>query len=367
MFIHVSPTLSPITALKALLGNSLQPPKGIRYFSCARGALITAIESLKQHHNLSGVVTVWLPAFICDMVVILLKNYSINYKYYHVTNNLEPDFNALEKQRFNKNDFFLLVHYFGFPMEQDKTADFCGRKGLILIEDCAHSIVKEISKSKIGTRGEAGIFGLRKILPLPNGGILYLKDAPFCSPRVLYTTQPIYRQITKMIAQWFFQKIIGHSWKLKHEIINKDIYSAFPDNYYNFDYSEPIDKWAEKIIAVTNISKVIDLRRRNFQILMETLSSLPSITIPETLNLNEREAVPWIFFFYHNDAERLINFLIKNGVSAAFFPTLPADVRDHSDWKAENLMYKKSVSLPIHQDVNQKQLKRIASLIKIHG
>lgn len=366
MFVHVSPTLNPITALKALFSSRLEQEQGLKYFSYARGALITAIESLRQHHNISGASTIWLPAYICDTVVILLRDYSINCKYYHVTSDLEPDFCALEKEAVRKGDFFLLVHYFGFPIAQSKTVDFCNKNGLILIEDCAHSIVKKVGQSKIGTRGEAGIFGLRKVLPIPNGGVLYLKNARISLPRRLYTAQSEYRKVTKMIVQWVFQ-IAGRSWRLRDGIISKDNFLSLPGNHYYFDYSEGISKWSEKIISATKINKVMNSRRRNFQVLMEAVANIPAITIPVTLNLEDSETVPWIFFFYHEESERLINILIKNGISACFFPTLPIDIYDNNDWEVENVMYRRSVALPIHQDMTQRQLKALVSLIKTHA
>ena len=365
MFVHVSPTLNPITALKALFSSRLEEEQRLRYFSFARGALITAIESLRQHNKISETSRIWLPAFICDTVVILLREYSIECKYYHLTIDLEPDFSVLENEDVTKNDFFLLVHYFGFPIAQDRAVDFCNRKGLLLIEDCAHSIANNVGKGKIGTRGEAGVFGLRKVLPIPNGGILYLKNARFCSPATLYTTPSVYRRVTKMMAQWFFQ-IAGRSWALKQQLINKDDYPTLPDNYYHFDYNEAIGKWSEKIISATNINKVMHSRRQNFQILLEELMHIPSITIPATLKLDDPETVPWIFYFYHDESERVINTLIKNGISAAFFPTLPADIFNNKDWEAENDMYRRSVTLPIHQDMAHRQIRAVANLIKAH-
>lgn len=161
MFVHVSATLSPKTALKALFSGRLQQEEHLKYYSFARGALITAIDC----------------------------------KYYHLTKDLEPDFSALE-------------------------VDFCSRKGLLLIEDCTHSIVKNVGKSKVGTRGEAGVFiRLRKVLPIPNGGILYLKNARFCLPPTLHTTQSVYRRVTKMMVQWLFQTA-GRSWYLRQDALH---------------------------------------------------------------------------------------------------------------------------------------------------
>ena len=163
MFIPTSPTLNPLLALKALFSGKLEPKNRLMYFSFARAGLITAIESIRFNNRIIGKSSIWLPAYICDTVVIILREYSVNCKYYKVTADLKPDFDALEKENICQEDFFLLVHYFGFSISQKETIDFCKRKKLYLIEDCAHSIVKDIGKSKIGTQGDAGIFGLRKV------------------------------------------------------------------------------------------------------------------------------------------------------------------------------------------------------------
>ena len=198
MFIHTSSTLNPIVTFNAIFSKKIKQEERLRYFSFARGALITAVESIRQNNSIIEPSTIWLPAFICDTVVIILKEYSVNCKYYKVTEDLEPDFYELEKENIKPKDFFLLVHYFGFSISQQETLDFCQRKNLFLIEDCAHSIVKNIGTSKIGTQGDAGLFGLRKALPIPNGGVLFLKQGPFVLPKTLHSYPSEYRGVLKM-------------------------------------------------------------------------------------------------------------------------------------------------------------------------
>lgn len=366
MFIPSSATLSPIVALKSLFSKKLEPKDRLMYFSFARAGLITAIESIRCKNEISGKSNIWLPAYICDTVVIILREYSVNCKYYKVTEDLKPDFEALEKEDIRPNDFFLLVHYFGFSISQKEALDFCKRKKLFLIEDCAHSIVRNIGKSIIGTQGDAGIFGLRKALPIPNGGILYLKEGGFVLPKTLFTYPSEYRGMLKMILQWFFQKI-GISWNAKHNFVNKSNYPTMPKNYYFINCRESIGKWSEKIINATNLTEVANSRRENFQFLFDNLSAVESIKIPTSLNLDDQEIVPWIFFFYHNESERIINMLIKNGVTASTFPTLPLDVFNNPDWSTENTMYRKGITLPIHQDVTKIKMQKMVNLIKMHA
>ena len=366
MFIHTSSTLNPIVTFKAIFAKKMKQEERLRYFSFARGALITAIESIRQNNSISEVSTIWLPAFVCDTVVIILKEYSVNCKYYKVTEDLEPDFNELDKENIKRQDFFLLVHYFGFSISQQETLIFCRSKNLFLIEDCAHSIVKDIGTSKIGTQGDAGLFGLRKALPIPNGGVLFLKKGPMVLPKTLHSYPSEYRGVLKMTVQWFFQKI-GMSRRVRAKHVNKDVYPVMANNYYFFDCRERIGEWSEKIINTIDVNKVVMRRRENYQTLLSALSSVESIRIPKPLNLENEEVAPWIFFFYHNESERIINMLIDNGVSASTFPTLPDDVFDSSDWKTENKMYRNSVTLPVHQDVTKAKINNIIKLVLDHA
>ncbi|WP_443640349.1 DegT/DnrJ/EryC1/StrS family aminotransferase [Candidatus Njordibacter sp. Uisw_039] len=366
MFIHTSATLNPIVAFKAIFSNKNKKEEKLKYFSFARGALITAIESIRINNNISDPSSIWLPAFICDTVVIILKEYSVNCKYYKVTDNLEPDFTLLEAENIKPNDFLLLVHYFGFSISQEETVRFCHNKNIFLIEDCAHSIVKNIGKSKIGTQGDAGIFGLRKALPIPNGGVLFLKKGQFFLPKTLYSYPSEYRGVLKMVVQWFFQKM-GRSWKIKSKHVNKDDYPVMPKNYYYFDCQETIGKWSEKIINTVELNNVVAQRRENYQMLFKELSSVKSIKIPKPLNLENEEIAPWIFFFYHKESERIINMLRDNGISASTFPTLPEDVFDNPVWRTENKMYRESVTLPVHQDVTKDEIKKIIKLVLAHA
>ena len=71
-----------------------------------------------------------------------------------------------------------------------------------------------------------------------------------------------------------------------------------------------------------------------------------------------------MFFFLYEQAEDLINFLRKNGIPAADWPTLHPSILGNPDYDFENYLYKRSVALPVHQDLNQKDLDFIINKIK---
>jgi len=363
MFIPVSPTLNPFIALKALfLSPNRDENANIQYFSHARGGLIKAIKIIAQSRSLGAKMKIWLPAYICDTVPIALIERSIEVAYYPVSETLEPNYLQMSGLKFSTNDFFLLVHYFGFLISPDKALDFCNSKQLIMIEDCAHSITKNINGGVIGSTGVAAIFGMRKVLPVPNGGVLRIdKDKTHdekCAGIIKVAS--IYRKPIKMIGQWIL-KCLGISWA---SALDKNVYPVMQENYYYFNYFEPISNTSLKILKALDLAKIIEARRANFSILLKEFSEIDSIYVPKSLQLVNEEIVPWIFFFYHEKSNYLINKLIANGIAASSFPTLPLDIYKNPEWSGENLMFEKSISLPIHQDISRKELMRMIDLVK---
>lgn len=363
--IHVSPTLSPITYLKALFSSEKNYLNNIQQFSYVRGALICAIISIIKEKNLKETPTVWAPSFVCDTVFFLLEAYDIPYKFYPVTEDLLPDWSTLESMDTSENDIFMLVYFFGFPMGIEESKEFCKKRKLFLIEDCAHSIVDKIKENGIGTHGDAAIFGLRKALPLPHGGFLYMKDLPFHAPKKQSDLPGIYRSPLKMMIQWVFHKL-KVPWDRGNQPIKKNFVHTFPENYGNFNFLEEMAPIAKKLTNAENIGSIVTKRQSNYQTYYDALANHPEVTVPNSLKIHDDQTTPWIFFFFHKNAEGLINALRADKIPASDFPTLHHKVFNNKDYDIDNQMYYQSVSLPVHQDISKTDLNRIISRVKYH-
>ena len=361
--IHISPTLSPFTLIKSFFSSSENFIPNIIQFSYARGALIGAIKSIVVHFNINKEITVWTPSFISDTIIYLLEAYNIKVSHYPITNSLEPDWDKLSFIRFTEGDIFLLVHYFGFEMATQETIEFCKTKKLHMIEDCAHSIVPKIGNSGIGTNGDAAIFGLRKVLPVPHGGFLFMRNIKFSAPNNVSMVSGIYRSPLKMIFQWLLCKL-----KVKYVLnlkpIKKFIMTEFPENYSLFNFQENMDSISRKITNTVNINEIAEKRISNYLYYKNNLSIISKIFIPISFKTKNKQTSPWMFFFFYEQAEELINFLRKNRIPAADWPTLHPSILGNPDYDFENYLYKRSVALPVHQDMYQKNLDFIINKIK---
>jgi hypothetical protein len=71
-----------------------------------------------------------------------------------------------------------MVNYFGFPQDPEPFRAWCRQTGATLIEDNAHGLFSRDQQGRLlGTRGDFGLFSLRKTLPLPNGAALVVNRA----------------------------------------------------------------------------------------------------------------------------------------------------------------------------------------------
>src|SRR6185369_7599174 len=68
-------------------------------------------------------------------------------------------------------------HYAGFSGPTDAFRRLADVHGLLLIEDCALSLLSAQGQRPLGSTGDVGIFCLYKCLPVPNGGALVVNGA----------------------------------------------------------------------------------------------------------------------------------------------------------------------------------------------
>jgi dTDP-4-amino-4,6-dideoxygalactose transaminase len=155
------------------LGNILRVPKANAFPEVigtfmGRDALSLAISCL----DLGADDTVLLPAYLCREV---LKPFlgKTRVEFYEVRSDLTIDPDEIKKRlERGKVKMMMIINYFGFLQPYRKEIRrICEDRSIILMEDCAHSLLTEGS----GEIGDLSIYSFAKILPLPDGGGLKVK------------------------------------------------------------------------------------------------------------------------------------------------------------------------------------------------
>jgi dTDP-4-amino-4,6-dideoxygalactose transaminase len=134
-----------------------------------------AIALAVRHFSLEERSTILLPGYLCPIIVRPFAD-RFNFEYYDTGRDFSIDAEVIESLLRTQNVKVLyLIHYFGFLHRNlDQLSGLCKEHGVLLWEDHAHSGLSRISYDC----ADAMIFSFRKILPVPDGGGLWLRNTP---------------------------------------------------------------------------------------------------------------------------------------------------------------------------------------------
>lgn len=131
--------------------------------------------------GLAGLVdpgeNVLLPAYLPDAVVEPFHELGLEPRYYRVEPSFAPDIADVERRIDADTAAVLSVNYFGFPQPglEELTA-LIDEYDCYHVDDNAHAPLSVHDGALLGTNGDIGITSLWKLLPIPNGGVLYLNS-----------------------------------------------------------------------------------------------------------------------------------------------------------------------------------------------
>ena len=144
----------------------------VHYFHTARNAIFQAFSLL----GLQPGDEVLAPAYNCGSELDALLKAGARIRFFQVSRAMEIDEADLLSRISPATRAIYVIHYFGFPQPIAALANFCQRKGLFLVEDCALSSFTEVDGSRIGLAGDIAIYNFPKCLPVPDGGALVLNN-----------------------------------------------------------------------------------------------------------------------------------------------------------------------------------------------
>jgi dTDP-4-amino-4,6-dideoxygalactose transaminase len=93
------------------------------------------------------------------------------------TINLDP--NKVVRHLNPRTRAIVVVHFAGHPADLDQFSELCDRRGLVMIEDCAHAHGAEWHEQRVGSFGSFGSFSFQasKNMTAGEGGMLITNDA----------------------------------------------------------------------------------------------------------------------------------------------------------------------------------------------
>lgn len=362
---------APIPSLKALgqslfAGHSEGAPwhspvskKTIHFYSRGMWAMAAGVQFILDKKNKKE-GKVWFPDYFCNEPLAPLRKKEISLHFYPIKNDLSPDWNKLEAERikYGPPDVFILVHYFGFTNSTERATAFCDEHGSELLEDGAHLLFPVN-----GVGRNVTIFSPRKLLPVPEGGLLILpenasgwRNNKECKGDLKVVLNWLALRLTQRIM--LFLRIPWHRFR---EVAGKFKKSVVQNSHADYDRLSP-NFFTLKLLAVLEkeLDLVIEKRRKNYTKLCHIINGVKGVR-PLFYSFSASVcpyALPLVVLHGRDSvATRLQNC----GIPASSWPDLPPEVLERSDehktavWLQEHILL-----LPVHQDLSDKQAEYMA-------
>jgi len=139
-------------------------------FYRARNAIYYLFRALLERHPR---LTVLAPDYNSGNEILALRAAGATVHYCPVDRRMQLDPEAVDRLcRRHHPDLLYVIHYVGWPQPMPELVDLCRRHEMLMVEDCALSLLSETGGRPLGSFGDWAVFCLYKTLPLPNGALL---------------------------------------------------------------------------------------------------------------------------------------------------------------------------------------------------
>lgn len=373
-----APTLSPLFLAPLSRRGTLPEPFGsrtVRTYYQARYAIWHALRALgiKPGENVA------FPAFHCSAELDAFVHLGIGLRFYGIDDSLRVRIDSLESAIDDRTRALFVIHYFGLPQRIDVIGELCRRKGLRLIEDCAHTLRGFYGDRLLGTFGDVSIFSMRKLLPLPDGGALRINDPAIDQPaeptagppcgrtlgevrksisRNLETQQgPLARVLRARVLSPAFAalKAVG-SRRWSHPSRREDEYEFLPERIH-----WSMSSLSRAILRSTLLDEVCRRRWENFHSLAGRLRPTTHVR-PLALEIPEN-LCPWVFPVLVDRPEAFVAHLLGCGIEVSefwqrFHPAFP-----RNRFPAESALKERLLALPVHHQLGERHMRWIAETV----
>lgn len=137
-----------------------------RLLTSGRAALFAAMKAL----GVGSGDTVLAPSYHCPTLVAPLRAAGASVQFYPLGADGLPQLDDIAPAAGTRA--IVVAQLFGLPQSLAATRDWCERRGIALVEDCAHSFFGQAGERPVGHWGDFATASLSKFFPLPEGGLL---------------------------------------------------------------------------------------------------------------------------------------------------------------------------------------------------
>jgi len=372
------PALRPAIACRALVGwrrNTVLD--GGAFHVRARYALREAFRLFGVRHEHDQVL---MPAYHCRTMIEPLIRAGGTPSFYRLDADLSVDLRDMAERIEDARGAIrcaLVAHFFGRRQPVEAIRDLLDHHGIPLIEDCAHVLRPGERPGGMGNNGAVSIFCPAKLLPCPDGGILFAgRDAPpIRQPSGRRTWMAELRLLARAVMASMERR--GHNAPpaaatpedgaaqatgggdlVVHRAIDSEAVADGRSPFYSSAREdETASFWSRRVVGRTDLASVRARRRENFRFWVEAVGGLPHCR-PLFREMDEAMA-PYVFPLILEDPAFHFDRLKRAGM-----PMYRWDELAISDCRNAAYFREHLVQLPCHQDLEPADRARLLAVLE---
>ena len=268
--------------------------------------------------------------------------------------NIDP--NLIKKKINRKTKAICIVHFLGIPADMNEIKKIAKKHKLYLIEDCALAVGSYFQKKHVGLHGDAGVFSFYPVkhMTTGEGGMIILKN-------------------TKLSKKLRLCRAFG----VNKNYRQRSLPGQYDCNLLGFNYRMSELHAAIGIEQLKKIKFFIKKRKINFNYLFKVLGKNPSFDL--ILSRNKKKIISYYCFQivlknkYAKYRDQIIMKLKDKKIGTSIY--YPKPVPQMKYYKKKYMVKKReyinasiisnnSISLPIHPELNKKNMIFIANNLK---
>ena len=315
-------------------------------------------------------LTVLAPDYNSGNEILAMRAAGAALRYYPIRRDMRLDPEEIERScRTHNPDLLYVIHYAGWPQPMADVVDLCRRRGMLLVEDCALSLLSEVDGRPLGSFGDWSVFCLYKTLPLPNGALLVQNGPRLESLERLALRDAGAASVLGRTAELMVQRIRGRANGVGAalQIVKRGVGRAagvlsvrranVGDIGFNLD---------EVDLAMSPVSHRLlerfdygDIRRRRVDNYRRLAERLGGDAVPLFRALPDG-VCPLFFPVLVDDKHETADRLRARGVDALEFWNDSSEPGGHEMGPDAQFLRRHVLELPIHQDLTARHIDHIA-------
>jgi dTDP-4-amino-4,6-dideoxygalactose transaminase len=343
----------------------------VTYFYFARIAVWVIADLLKLNEG-----EVLVPAYHHGVEIEALLAAGAKLRFYPVGRNWDVDPDEVERRISPKTKAIYLTHFAGFPGPVQELRKIADRHELVLVEDCALSLLSKNGRLPLGSTGDVGIYCLYKTLPVPNGGALVINrkegrrngyHAPaFPAPPLTSTVSHAISSLLQNLelrggnAGRLIRRGIRRLGKGAVDVGRIKRVTTGSDHFNPDDVNLGMSALSRRVLASQDMDRVVRVRRRNYRILLEALRDVS----PPLFDTLPDGVCPLFYPLVVPDKENVMGALETRGIETVDFWRFFHPACDPADFPDAVWLRRHILEIPCHQDLSRETMEYVAKCVK---